>query len=158
MVIKNPEEWRRNQKTSCYNSGNPQHTCTLTEHVVLVSNSYSTTRRCTKERIRGLQHFEIKWDLCAVWFYSYARQYPQPEREVLPSPALRTHKLWIGFGAFCTIKPFPSSGSTKHLRKGTIEPCKIITSRKKNKERLFTISPTTRTRKQTAAPCHAVHH
>lgn len=74
------------------------------------------------------------------------------------SSTAHTHKLWTGFSIFCTIKLVPSSSWRVWLWKSTTEMCKIKTSmKKKNKERLFTISPTTRTRKHKSKHIFTLH-
>lgn len=53
----------------------------------------SETRRCTKKvskKIIGLKYFYMNRHRCIIQFYKEVKKYPQPERAVMPSPALHT--------------------------------------------------------------------
>lgn len=69
---------------------------TLRQYVVLVSNSHGETRKCPKKKkvskkIRGLKYFYTNRDGHIIQFYRKVKKYPQPERAVLPSPAMHAH-------------------------------------------------------------------
>jgi len=124
---------------------------TSRQHVVLVSKGHGETRRCTQQvsqKTTGLKYFYTNREVHnSVGQRSKETPTARTSRPAQSSTA-HTHKLWTGFSVFWTIKLVPSSRRTARLRKSTAEMCKIKTTMKtKSKERLFTVSATTRTKK-----------